>query len=111
MVVGITIQYAMQPLMLNSLIKIFIHDDHECKIIGAMTPQELLKYLKNEGDYTHTAISIYLETLILSVKVMLDRILVSIPTRNQIQRKRRRRRRRRTRRRRRRRRRRRQLQH
>jgi hypothetical protein len=42
--------------------KIFIHDDHECKI-GAMTPHELLKHLKNEGDYTHTAISIYLETL------------------------------------------------
>jgi hypothetical protein len=42
--------------------KIFIHDDHESKI-GAMTPEELLKHLKNEGDYTHTAISIYLETL------------------------------------------------
>jgi hypothetical protein len=28
-----------------------------------MTPQELLKHLKNEGDSTHTAISIYLETL------------------------------------------------
>ncbi len=42
--------------------KIFIHDDHKCKI-GAMTSQELLKRLKNEGDYTHTAISIYLETL------------------------------------------------
>jgi hypothetical protein len=27
-----------------------------------MTPQELLKHLKNEGDYTHTANSIYLET-------------------------------------------------
>ncbi len=26
------------------------------------TSQELLKYLKNEGDYTHTAISIYRET-------------------------------------------------
>jgi hypothetical protein len=28
-----------------------------------MTHQELLKHLKNEGDYTHTAISIHLETL------------------------------------------------
>ena len=28
-----------------------------------MTPQELLKHLKNEGGSTHTAISIYLETL------------------------------------------------
>ena len=29
-----------------------------------MTPQEqLLRHLKNEGDSTHTAISIYLETL------------------------------------------------
>jgi hypothetical protein len=36
--------------------KIFVHDDHEC-MMGAMTPQELLKHLKNEGDYTHTAIS------------------------------------------------------
>jgi hypothetical protein len=42
--------------------KIFIHDDHECKI-GAMTSQELLRHLKNEGDSTHTAISMYLETL------------------------------------------------
>jgi hypothetical protein len=42
--------------------KIFIHDDHECKI-GAMTPQEILKHFKNEGDYIHTAISMYLETL------------------------------------------------
>jgi hypothetical protein len=41
--------------------KIFIHDDHECKI-GAMTCQDLLKHLKNEGDSTHTAISIYLHT-------------------------------------------------
>ncbi len=41
---------------------IFIHDDHECKM-GAMTPHQLLKHLKNEGNYTHTAISIYLETL------------------------------------------------
>ncbi len=37
-----------------------IHDDHGCKI-GAMTPQELLKHLTNEGDSTHTTISIYLE--------------------------------------------------
>ncbi len=29
---------------------------------NAMTPQELLRHLKNEGDCTHTAISIYLET-------------------------------------------------
>jgi hypothetical protein len=43
-------------------IKIFIHDDHECKI-GVMTPQELLQHLRSEGDSTHTAISIYLETL------------------------------------------------
>jgi hypothetical protein len=28
-----------------------------------MTSQELLKHLKNEGDYTHTAIFIYLKTL------------------------------------------------
>ncbi len=28
-----------------------------------MTPQELLKHLKNEGDSFHTAISNYLETL------------------------------------------------
>ncbi len=27
-----------------------------------MTPQELLRHLKNEGDSTHTAISIYLQT-------------------------------------------------
>ncbi len=41
---------------------IFIDDDHGCKAT-AMTPQELLKHQKNEGDSTHTAISIYLETL------------------------------------------------
>jgi hypothetical protein len=28
-----------------------------------MTPQELFKHLTNQGDYTHTAISIYLQTL------------------------------------------------
>jgi hypothetical protein len=28
-----------------------------------MTPQKLLKHSKNEGDSTHTAISIYLQTL------------------------------------------------
>jgi hypothetical protein len=28
-----------------------------------MTPQELLKHLTNQGDYTHIAISIYLQTL------------------------------------------------
>ncbi len=31
--------------------------------MGLMTPQELLKHLKSEGDCTHTAISIYLEKL------------------------------------------------
>jgi hypothetical protein len=41
---------------------IFIDDDHGCKAT-AMTPQELLRHLKNEGDCTHTAISIYLQTL------------------------------------------------
>jgi hypothetical protein len=41
---------------------IFIHHDHGCKAT-AMTPQELLRHLKNEGDCTHTGISIYLETL------------------------------------------------
>jgi hypothetical protein len=41
---------------------IFIHNDHECKV-GLMTPQELLQHLRSEGDSTHTAISIYLETL------------------------------------------------
>ncbi len=29
--------------------------------MGLMTPQKLLKHLKNEGDCTHTAIYIYLE--------------------------------------------------
>jgi hypothetical protein len=38
---------------------IFIYDDHGCKAT-AMTPQELLKHLKNEGDSTHTVISVYL---------------------------------------------------
>ncbi len=41
---------------------ILIDDDHGCKET-AMTPQELLRHLKNEGDCTHTAISIYLEPL------------------------------------------------
>jgi hypothetical protein len=41
---------------------IFINDDHGCKAT-ATTPQELLKHLKNEGDSTHTAISIYLQPL------------------------------------------------
>ncbi len=41
---------------------IFINDDHGCKAT-AMTPQELLKHLKNEGDSTHTAIFVQLETL------------------------------------------------
>ncbi len=40
----------------------FFYDDHGCKAT-AMTPQELLKHLKNEGDSTHTAIFVYLETL------------------------------------------------
>jgi hypothetical protein len=40
---------------------IFI-DDHGCKAT-AMTPQELLKHLKDEGDSTHTAIFVYLQTL------------------------------------------------
>jgi hypothetical protein len=39
---------------------IFIHHDHGCKV-GLMTPQELLRHLRSEGDATHTAISIYLE--------------------------------------------------
>jgi hypothetical protein len=42
--------------------EILNHDDHGCKGT-AMTPQELLKHLKDEGDSTHTAISIYLENL------------------------------------------------
>jgi hypothetical protein len=41
---------------------IFIDDDYGSKAT-AMTPQELLRHLKNEGDSTHKAISIYLETL------------------------------------------------
>ncbi len=41
---------------------IFIDDDDGCKAT-AMTPQGLLRHLKNEGDSTHKAISIYLETL------------------------------------------------
>jgi hypothetical protein len=40
----------------------FIDDDHGCKAT-AMTPQELLKHLKNEGDSTHTAYSIHLQML------------------------------------------------
>ncbi len=40
----------------------FIDDDHGCKAT-AMTPQKLLRHLKTEGDSTHAAISIYLETL------------------------------------------------
>jgi hypothetical protein len=42
--------------------EILNHDDHGCKGI-AMTPQELLKHLKDEGDSTHTAVSIHLEKL------------------------------------------------
>jgi hypothetical protein len=41
---------------------IFIHDDHGCKAT-AMTPQELLKHLRNEVDSTHRAILVYLLTL------------------------------------------------
>ena len=41
---------------------ILIYDHHGCKAT-AMTPQELLKHLKDEGDSTHTAIFVYLETL------------------------------------------------
>ncbi len=41
---------------------IFIDDDHGCKAT-AMTPQELFEHLTNQGVYTHTAISIYLQTL------------------------------------------------
>jgi hypothetical protein len=42
---------------------IFIVDDHHGCKANAMTPQELLRHLNNEGDSTHTAISIYFETL------------------------------------------------
>ncbi len=41
---------------------IFIHHDHEC-MVDFMTPQELLRQLRSEGDSTHTVIFIYLETL------------------------------------------------
>jgi hypothetical protein len=41
---------------------ILIDDDHGCTAT-AMSPQELLRHLKNEADCTHTAISIYLKTL------------------------------------------------
>jgi hypothetical protein len=41
---------------------IFNDDDHGCKAT-AMTLQELLKHLKTEGDSTHTAIFVYLQTL------------------------------------------------
>jgi hypothetical protein len=40
--------------------EVSIHDDHGCRGT-AMTPQELLKHLKDEGDSTRTAIIIYLE--------------------------------------------------
>jgi hypothetical protein len=40
---------------------IFIHPDHEYKG-GIMTPQDLLQHLTGKGDFTHTAISIYLVT-------------------------------------------------
>ncbi len=39
-----------------------MHDDHEFKTT-VMNCQDLLRHLKNEGDSTHTAISIYLQTL------------------------------------------------
>ncbi len=32
-------------------------------MVGLMTPQELLRHLRSEGNATHTAISIYLEKL------------------------------------------------
>jgi hypothetical protein len=32
-------------------------------MVGLMTSQELLRHFRSEGDATHTAISIYLETL------------------------------------------------
>ncbi len=38
-------------------------DDHHGFRATTMTPQELLKHLKDEGDSTHTAFSIYLQTL------------------------------------------------
>jgi hypothetical protein len=41
---------------------ILIDDHHGCRAT-AMTPQELLKHLKDKGDSTHTAISIYLQKL------------------------------------------------
>jgi hypothetical protein len=40
--------------------EVSIHDDHGCRGT-AMTPQKLLKHLKDEGDSTHTTISIYHE--------------------------------------------------
>ncbi len=42
--------------------EISIHDDHGYRGTG-MTPQDLSKHLKDEGDSTHTAIYIYLEKL------------------------------------------------
>jgi hypothetical protein len=41
---------------------ICIRHDHGC-MVGLMTRQELLQHLRSEGDATHTAISINLETL------------------------------------------------
>jgi hypothetical protein len=41
---------------------ILIDYHHGCKAT-VMTPQELLKHLKDEGDSTHMAISIYLQLL------------------------------------------------
>jgi hypothetical protein len=41
---------------------IIIHDDHGSKGT-AMTPKELLKHLKDDGDSSHTAISIHFEKL------------------------------------------------
>jgi hypothetical protein len=67
--------------------KIFIHDDHECKI-GGMTCQDLLRHLKNEGDSTHTAISIYLQTLNTFSQGHVRQDPGVIPKRNHIQRKR-----------------------
>jgi hypothetical protein len=55
--------------------KIFIHDDHECKV-GLMTPQDLLQHLRSEGFLLIQPFPFILKHYILSVEVMLDRILV-----------------------------------
>jgi hypothetical protein len=53
------------PLKLNcggKKINVSIDDDHVCKS-KTMTPYELMKHLKNEGDSTHKAILAYLTKL------------------------------------------------